>query len=67
VPVPNCAGVEDARVGIQAIRAAGMFAVGIGSSLADSDWVLPDTRGLTFPALKQAFEAHARKAGGGPT
>jgi alpha,alpha-trehalose phosphorylase len=60
VPIPNCAGVEDAAVGIQAIRAAGMFAVGIGSSLTESDWVLPDTSGLTIAALKEAFEAHAR-------
>ena len=60
VPLSNCVGVEDARVGIQAIRAAGMFAVGIGSGLTEADWVLPDTRGLTLPALRAAFEARAR-------
>jgi len=51
----SCAGVEDARVGIQAIKAAGMFAVGIGRDLGDADWLLPDTGGLTSRELKLRF------------
>jgi alpha,alpha-trehalose phosphorylase len=60
VPYGNCAGVEDAEVGIQAIRAAGMFAVGIGSSLVEADWVLPDTKGLTAEELGERFRRRRR-------
>jgi len=60
IPYENCAGVEDAQVGIQAIRAAGMFAVGIGSGLLEADWVLPDTRGLTLPELGERFRRRSR-------
>ena len=60
VPYENCAGVEDAEVGIQAIKAAGMFAVGIGSGLLEADWVLPDTRGLTAPELGERFTRRSR-------
>jgi alpha,alpha-trehalose phosphorylase len=56
VPYENCAGVEDAEVGIQAIRAARMFAVGIGSGLVEADWVLPDTKGLTVEELRERFK-----------
>jgi alpha,alpha-trehalose phosphorylase len=59
--VQDCAGVEDAVVGIQAIKAAGMFAVGIGKALIHADWVLPDTRGLTLEELRSRFES-ARRA-----
>jgi len=55
VPYENCAGVEDAEVGIQAIRAARMFAVGIGIGLVEADWVLSDTRGLTAEELGERF------------
>ena len=55
-PFENCVGVEDARAGIRAIRAAGMFSVGIGESLADeADWCIPDTRGLTYDELSKRF------------
>ncbi|HET6486149.1 MAG TPA: beta-phosphoglucomutase [Spirochaetia bacterium] len=55
VPPRNCAGVEDARTGLQAIRAAGMFAVGIGADLPEAHWKLPDTRGLTADELGRRF------------
>lgn len=46
VPVSRCLGVEDAVAGVAAIKAAGMFALGIGKPdillLADS--VIPDLR-----------------------
>jgi alpha,alpha-trehalose phosphorylase len=60
VPYENCAGVEDAEVGIRAIRAARMFAVGIGSGLVEADWVLPDTRGLTVEELGERFRRRSR-------
>lgn len=46
----NCVGVEDAVAGIEAIRAAGMFAVGIGEPdvLTEADLVFTDTRDLTL-------------------
>jgi beta-phosphoglucomutase len=57
MPSRDCAGVEDAQVGITAIKAAGMFAVGIGSALTGADWLLPDTRGLTLEGLLEHFDA----------
>ncbi|MEW5816025.1 MAG: beta-phosphoglucomutase [Spirochaetota bacterium] len=53
VRVENCAGVEDAQAGIEAIKAARMFTVGIGGSLKGADWLLPDTKGLTYEELKR--------------
>jgi len=46
----DCVGVEDAVAGIEAIRAAGMFAVGIGDRnvLTEADLVFTDTRDLTL-------------------
>lgn len=46
----DCVGVEDAVAGIEAIRAAGMFAVGIGEPdvLTEADLVFTDTRDLTL-------------------
>lgn len=46
----DCIGVEDAVAGIEAIRAAGMFALGIGerSVLTGADIVFTDTRDLTL-------------------
>ena len=55
VPVINCAGVEDARAGIEAIKAQGMFAVGVGPDLNDADWRVDDTSALTYDALAERF------------
>lgn len=46
----NCIGVEDAVAGVEAIHAAGMFAVGIGDPLVltEADIVFTDTTGLTL-------------------
>lgn len=48
VPPARCVGIEDAVAGVQSIRSAGMFAVGIGSpvALAAADVVMPDLRGF---------------------
>jgi beta-phosphoglucomutase len=42
----RCIGVEDSVAGIQALRAAGMFAIGVGDVgvLAEADQVIPDLR-----------------------
>ncbi|MFN4214938.1 beta-phosphoglucomutase [Exiguobacterium sp.] len=46
----ECVGVEDAVAGVEAIHAAGMFAVGIGDPavLTEADLVFTDTTGLTL-------------------
>lgn len=53
-----CIGVEDAASGVDAIKAAGMFAVAIGNAahFPHADIVLPSTAQLSFRELKQAFE-----------
>jgi beta-phosphoglucomutase len=52
----DCVGVEDAVVGIQAIKSAGMYAIGVGdkSVLNQADRVIPD---LTSMPLGEAFKA----------
>jgi beta-phosphoglucomutase len=57
LPPRNCVGVEDARAGVQAIRAAGMFAVGIGRGLEEAHWVLAGPAELSLDELKARFEA----------
>ena len=46
LPAQACIGVEDAISGVEAIKRAGMFAVGIGNTsiLQQADIVLPDLR-----------------------
>ncbi len=51
----DCVGVEDARAGIEAINAAGMVSVGVGSSLTEAVWAVADTRQLTREALAGLF------------
>ena len=59
VPYENCAAIEDAQVGIEAIKAARMFAIGIGRDLAGADWRLDRTERLTYAALVRRFRAHS--------
>jgi alpha,alpha-trehalose phosphorylase len=47
----DCVGIEDARAGIEAIRAARMVPVGIGTDLPGAAWLVSDTRLLTVDAL----------------
>ncbi|MFN8631300.1 MAG: HAD-IA family hydrolase [Chloroflexota bacterium] len=60
----DCVGVEDARAGIEAIKAAGMRAVGIGADLPGADWITDDTRRLTIESSSGSSTArpgdHAR-------
>jgi alpha,alpha-trehalose phosphorylase len=57
VPYEDCAAVEDAQVGVDAIKAARMLAVGIGSELVGADWRLDRTDQLTYDGLVQHFAA----------
>jgi beta-phosphoglucomutase len=49
----ECVGVEDAEAGVQAIKRAGMFAIGIGSSevLHEADYIVPDSSFLKLPDI----------------
>ncbi|MBM7095784.1 MULTISPECIES: beta-phosphoglucomutase [Alteribacter] len=53
----SCVGVEDAHAGIEALKAAGMFAVGVGSeeSLGKADYRVDSTEQLKFDAIVQRF------------
>ncbi len=58
VPTRNCVGVEDAQAGVDAIRGAGMFSVGIGDYLQGADWRVSDTSELDLTALREQFYRH---------
>ena len=60
-----CVGVEDAHAGIKAIKSAGMFAVGIGTHLADAecDLLLKDTSELSLDALSAMLEGSSKPYG----
>jgi beta-phosphoglucomutase-like phosphatase (HAD superfamily) len=53
-------GIEDARAGIEAIKAARMVAVGVGRDLSGADWLVADTRSLTVDALEARFRSPDR-------
>jgi beta-phosphoglucomutase len=57
VPYEDCAAIEDAQVGIDAIKAARMLAVGIGRDLVGAGWRLDSTDQLTYDGLLQRFAA----------
>ncbi len=52
----DCAGVEDAQAGIDAIRAARMLAIGVGTDLHDADWLVPEVGVLSCQAIRERFE-----------
>lgn len=58
VPRDNCIGVEDAEAGIRAIKAAGMFAVGVGSpeQMHAADLRLDNTAQLSVERLTAALQ-----------
>ncbi|MFC5772618.1 beta-phosphoglucomutase [Ectobacillus antri] len=58
VPYENCIGVEDAEAGIEAIKAAGMFAVGVGTpeSMAKADYVVSGTSELRYDEIIARFQ-----------
>lgn len=56
-------GIEDAQAGIEAINAAGMLSVGIGSDLSGAGLTLSSTDELTWPRLSDFW--HAARARNG--
>lgn len=54
----QCVGIEDAKAGVEAIKAAGAVAIGVGDAdeLHEADSVVGNTSELTYSVLKQAFE-----------
>jgi len=56
----DCVGIEDARAGVEAIKAARMVAVGVGRDLPGADWLVADTRSLTVDALEARFRSPGR-------
>ncbi|MCP8968873.1 beta-phosphoglucomutase [Ectobacillus ponti] len=63
VPAEACIGVEDAEAGVEAIKAAGMFAVGVGTkeAMAKADVVVAGTAELSYEEIVAAFAAHTRR------
>jgi alpha,alpha-trehalose phosphorylase len=53
----DCLGIEDAQAGIDAIKAAGMVAIGIGQSLKHADKTIQDTRELSIALIEKIFES----------
>jgi alpha,alpha-trehalose phosphorylase len=53
----DCIGIEDAQSGIEAIRSAGMIAIGVGRSFKHADYSVQDTRKLSLALLEQVLHA----------
>jgi alpha,alpha-trehalose phosphorylase len=51
----HCVGVEDAEAGVDAIRAAGIFSVGIGRAADCADWAIDSTSDLNLEVLLEQF------------
>jgi beta-phosphoglucomutase len=56
-----CIGIEDAAAGVESIKGAGMFAVGVGSqqSLAKADLIYSSTNELTLSKILSAYHEEA--------
>ena len=61
VRTDDCAAVEDAQAGVEAIRAAGMVAVGVGKRLEGAHWLVDDTRLITADALERLVAARGQR------
>lgn len=57
VPYACCVGIEDAAAGVQAVKSAGMFAVGVGNRqiMHQADLVVEDTSQLDFQKIAHFF------------
>lgn len=49
----ECVGIEDSEAGVEAIKKAGMIAIGIGTNLVKADVQLKNTRDLSLTLLHQ--------------
>lgn len=56
----NCIGIEDAKAGVEAIKGAGMFAVGVGlkESLGKADLLVSNTSELDYKEIATKFKAY---------
>lgn len=56
----SCIGVEDAEAGVDAIKGAGMFAVGVGDqdALGKADYLVSSTSELSFEEIVAKFNAY---------
>lgn len=54
----HAVGIEDAQAGIDALRAGGIFSVGIGTTLEGADYRLDSTGGLTWAVIRQQWLRH---------
>ncbi|RBP86298.1 beta-phosphoglucomutase [Cytobacillus firmus] len=55
--IPNRSiGIEDAEAGVSAIKTAGMYAVGVGSTLKKADYLVNATEDLNWNEIKEAFQ-----------
>lgn len=54
----HCLGVEDAQAGVESIKRAGMFAVGVGSEdvLNEADYIVANTSLLSYSNISEKFE-----------
>jgi len=54
----NCIGIEDAAAGVESIKGAGMFAVGVGNNetLAKADLIYPNTESISYSEIRTSFE-----------
>lgn len=59
VPIEQCVGIEDAKAGIAAIKAAGALPIGVGQpeDLGSDIAIVPDTAHLTFEYLENVWHA----------
>lgn len=59
LPVAECVGIEDAEAGVESIKSADMFAVGVGQpeSMKDADLIVSCTSELSLDSVNKAFTA----------
>lgn len=57
VPPEKCIGIEDAKNGVSAIKAAGMFAIGVGDrfQLKEADLIVAHTKELNFKLIRSVL------------
>jgi beta-phosphoglucomutase len=53
----DCAGLDDSQAGIDALRAAGIFAVAVGKDLIGADLSFGDIGSIDPGAIEAAFKA----------
>ncbi|MBC6298651.1 beta-phosphoglucomutase [Listeria booriae] len=51
----NAVGIEDAQAGVEAIKSAGMKAIGVGTGLIGTDELVSDTSELTLAIIQKVF------------